>query len=129
MMPTVARFLLLVEFAGFDAAATAAAVSQRVPELPVVVAVLVNEAHLGLAQDAEELSVLADAGRPRARLGLRAALQEHAVHRLARQHHQLQLHQRVLEVLLRGRADIHTRVGGLERSQQQALICLQHTPV
>lgn len=75
-MSAVAWFLLLVEFAGFDAAA----LSQRVPQLPVVMAVLVDEAHLGLAQDAEELSVLTGAGRPGARLGPRSTLHQHAVY-------------------------------------------------
>lgn len=125
-MPAVARLLLLLQLLqGLGLAVGQAALAQ----LPVVLAVLVDQAHLGLAQDGQEVLVLAGAGGPGAGLqrreGRAARFHQHVVDGATGEDHQLQLDQRVLEVLLRGRALVNAAVGRLQRADQEALIRLQ----
>ncbi|TNN34960.1 hypothetical protein EYF80_054876 [Liparis tanakae] len=138
VVPAVAGLLLLLELLqvfGLEGA------HQRVSELPVVLAVLIDQGHLWLAQDGQQVLVLARAGGPLGAAGVRrqpppsssssssSALHQHVVDGPARQHHQLQLDQRVLEALLRGRALVHAGVGGLQGPQEEALLRLQDATV
>lgn len=104
-----------------------------IPELPVVLAVLVDQAHLRLAQDGQQVLVLAGARGPGAGLerreGRAARLHQDVVDGAAGQDHQLQLNQGMLEVLLRGGALVDAAVRGLERADQKAFICLQDAPL
>lgn len=110
-MSAVARFFLFFQFLyalGF-------AVSEvPVPVLPVILAVLVDQPHLWLAQDGQQVFVLTHARSPGAGLerreGRAARLHQHVVHRATGEDHELQLHQSVLEVLLRGRALVEAAV-------------------
>lgn len=126
VMPAVARLLLLLQLLqGLGLAVAEAALAQ----LPVILAVLVDQAHLGLAEDGQEVLVLAGAGSPGAGLqrreGRAARFHQHVVDGAAGQDHQLQLDQRVLEVLLRGRALVDATVGRLQGANQEALVRLQ----
>lgn len=132
VMPAVAGLLLLFELLqvfGLEGA------HQRVSELPVVLAVLIDQGHLRLAQDGQQVLVLACARGP---LGAGVegrrhqpsrALHQHVVDSPAGQNHQLQLDQRVLEVLLRGCTLVHARVRWLQRPQEEALFCLQNPTI
>lgn len=132
MMPAVAGLLLLLQLLQvFGLEGTQHGVSK----LPVVLAVLVDQAHLWLAQDGQQVLVLACAGGP---LGAGVEGRRHqpsgALHQCvvdgpARQHHQLQLDQRVFEVLLCGCALVHARVGGLQRPQEETLLRLQYPTI
>lgn len=75
-----------------------------VPYLPVVLAVLVDEAHLRLAEDGQEVFVLFCAGRPGAGLkgwgGRGAAFSLDAVDCVGGENHELEFDKGVFEVLL-----------------------------
>lgn len=126
VMPAVPRLLLLFQLLqAFGLAVARAALA----ELPVVLAVLVDQAHLRLAQDGQEVLVLARVGGPGAGLQRRerraAGLHQHVVDRAAGEHHQLQLDQSVFEVFLRGRALVDAAVGRLQRADEEAVLRLQ----
>ena len=126
MMPTVARFLLffqLLQAFGFvvpEAALT---------ELPVVLAVLVDQAHLRLAQDGQQVLILSGARSPGAGLqrreGRAACFHQHTVDRATGEDHELQLDKRVFEVFLCGCALVDAAVRGLQRADQETLFCFQ----
>lgn len=126
VMPTVAGLLLLFQLLqalGFAVAQAALA------ELPVILAVLVDQAHLRLAQDGQEVLVLTRVWSPGAGLqggqGRAAGLHQHVVDRATGEDHQLELDQGVFEVLLCGRALVDAAVGGLQRADEEAVLCLQ----
>lgn len=133
VMSAVARFLLLLELLevfGLEGA------QQGVSELPVVLAVLINQAHFWLAQNGQQVLVLARTGGPlgASRVEGRRHQPSPAIHQRVvdgpvGQHHQLQLDQCVFEVLLCGRTLVHARVRGLEGPQEQALLRLQDSPI
>lgn len=133
MMPAVAGFLLLLELLqvfGLEGA------QQWVSELPVVLAVLIDQAHLWLAEDGQQVLVLAWAGGPLGTAGVERrghqsppTLHQQVVDSSARQHYQLQFHERVFEVLLCGRALVHAGVRWLQRPQEKTLLCLQNPAV
>ncbi len=115
VMPAIPRFLLLLqlfEVFGLDDP------RQWVSILPIVLAVLVYEAHLRLTEDGQKVFVLSGAGGPGAGLEWRrhrmAWFHQDVVDGLVGQDHQLEFDQGVLEVLLCGCADVDARVGGLE---------------
>ena len=111
MMPTVARLLLFFQLLqAFGFVVPEAAVS----ELPVVLAVLVDQAHLRLAQDGQQVLVLTGARSPGAGLqrreGRAARVHQHVVDGATGEDHELQFDERVFEVLLRGRALVDAAV-------------------
>lgn len=133
VMSAVTGLLLLLEL--FQVFGLKGA-QQRVSKLPVVLAVLINQAHLWLAQDGQQVLVLACAGGPLCAAGVErrchqtcTALHQCTVDSPAWQHHQLQLDQRVFEILFCGRALVQARVRGLQRSHEQTLFCLQNPTV
>lgn len=119
VMSAIPRFLLFLELFqvfGLDASC------QRVSVLPIVLAVLVYEAHLGLTEDGQKVFVLAGAGGPGAGLERRrrwsACFHQDVVDGLVGQNHQLKFDQGVLEVLLCGCADVDSRIGGLKGPEE-----------
>lgn len=111
VMSAIPRFLLflqLFEVFGLDDP------GQRVSILPIVLAVLVYEAHLGLTEDGQKVFVLSGAGGPGAGLERRgrgtARFHQDVVDGLVGQDHQLEFDQGVLEVLLSGCADVDAGV-------------------
>lgn len=133
VMPAVAGLLLLLELLqvfGLEGA------QQGVSKLPVVLAVLIDQGHLRLAEDGQKVLVLASAGGPLGAAGMQrrwhnasCPLHQHVVYGPAGQHNQLQLDQQVFEVLLCGRALVHAGVGGLQSPQEEPLFCLQNPAV
>lgn len=126
VMPTVARLLLFFQLLqAFGFVVPEAAVSK----LPVILAVLVDQAHLRLAQDGQQVFVLASTRSPGTGLqrseGGAAGLHQHVVHCAAGKDHELQFDQRVFEVLLRGRALVDAAVRGLQGADQKTLFCFQ----
>lgn len=115
VMPTVARLLLFFQLLqAFGFAVPEAGVS----ELPVILAVLVDEAHLRLAQNRQQVLVLAGARGPGAGLEWKqpraARLHQHIVDCATGKDHELQFDERVFEVFLRGRALVDAAVGRLQ---------------
>lgn len=115
MMPTVAGLLLffqLLQAFGFVVPEVA------VSKLPVILTVLVDQAHLWLAQDGQQVLILAGTRSPGAGLQWReggaAGLHQHVVNRAAGKDHELQFDERVFEVLLSGRALIDAAVRRLQ---------------
>lgn len=107
-IPWFLLFLQLFEVFGLDDP------RQRVSILPIVLAVLVYEAHLGLTEDGQKVFVLSGAGGPGAGLERRdrraARFNQDVVYGLVGQDHQVKFDQGVLEVLLSGCADVDARV-------------------
>lgn len=107
-IPWFLLFLQLFEILGLDDP------RQRVSVLPIVLAVLVYEAHLRLTEDGQKVFVLSRAGGPGAGLERRsrrtACFHQDVVDGLVGQDHQLKFDQGVLEVLLGGCADVDARV-------------------
>lgn len=107
-IPWFLLFLQLFEVFGLDDP------RQRVSILPIVLAVLVYEAHLGLTEDGQKVFVLSGAGGPGAGLERRdrraARFNQDVVDGLVGQDHQVKFDQGVLEVLLSGCADVDARV-------------------
>lgn len=123
VMPAVARLLLFFQLLQ----ALGLAVSEAaLPELPVVLAVLVDQAHFRLAQDGQEVLVLTCARSPGAGLQRRerraARFHQHVVDRATGQDHELQFDQRVFEVLLCGGALVDAAVRRLQGTDQKALL-------
>lgn len=123
MMPTVARLLLLFQLLQvFGFVVPEADVS----ELPVILAVLVDQAHLRLAQDGQQVLILTGTRSPGAGLqwgDCRAArIHQHVVDRATGEDHELQFDERVFEVLLCGRALVDAAVRGLQRADQETFL-------
>lgn len=126
VMSTVARLLLLFQLLqAFGFVVPEGALS----ELPVILAVLVDQAHLRLAQDGQQVLILTSARSPGAGLqrreGRAARLHQHVVDRATGKHHELQFDERVLEVFLCGGALVDAAVGRLQRADQEALFCFE----
>lgn len=133
MIPAVARLLLFLEllqvfpFNGSYHGVLVPVVTQ----LPVVLAVLIDETHLRLTEYGQEVLILAYTGRPGTGLEGHGhpALRQGAVDCPAGQYHQLQLQQGMFEVLFCGRAMVRSRIRQLKGSEQQALLSLQHSSI
>lgn len=115
MMPTVARLLLFFQLLqAFGFVVPEAAISK----LPVILAILVDEAHLRLAQNRQQVLILAGARSPgtglERRQGRAACLHQHVVDCAAGKDHKLQFDERVFEVFLCGRALVDAAVRGLQ---------------
>ncbi len=111
MMPTVAWLLLffqLLQAFGFVVPEVA------LSKLPVILAVLVDQTHLWLAQDGQQVLVLSGTRSPGAGLQRReswaACFHQHVVDRAAGKDHELQFDERVFEVFLCGCALIDAAV-------------------
>lgn len=124
MMPAVARLLLLLQLLQAFAFVVPEA---GVTKLPVILAVLVDQAHLRLAEDGQQVLVLAGARSPGAglerRQGRASRVHQQVVDGAAGENHKLQLDDGVLEVLLGGRALVDAAVRGLQRADQKTLLC------
>lgn len=124
VMPAIARFLLLLQLPqvfGLEGA------QQRVSKLPVVLTVLIDQTHLWLAQNGQQVLVLACIGVQRRQPP--AAIYQRVVDGPTRQHHQLQLDQRVFKVLLCGCALVQAGVRELQRAQEEPLVRLQNPTI
>ncbi len=122
MMPTVARLLLLFQLLqAFGFVVPEAAFS----ELPVILAVLVDQAHLWLAQDGEQVLILTGARSPgtglQRREGRAARFHQHVVDGATGEDHKLQFDERVFEVFLCGCALVDAAVRGLQWADQETL--------
>lgn len=104
-----------------------------VPHLPIVLAVLIDETHLRLAQDGQQIFVLLSAGRPGAGLerrdGRGGGFRLDGVDGASGKNHQLQFDQRVFEVFLGGGALVHSSIRELKRAQEETLVCANHASV
>lgn len=111
MMPAVARLLLFFQLLqAFGFAVSKAALS----ELPVILAVLVDQAHLWLAEDGQEVLILTSARSPGAGLQRResraACFHQDVVDRATGEDYELQFDECVFEVFLRGCALVDSTV-------------------
>lgn len=104
-----------------------------IAHLPIVLAVLVDETHLGLAQDGQQVFVLLSAGRPGAGLerrdGRGGGFRLDVVDGASGENHQLKSDQRVFEVFLGGGALVNSSVRELERAQEEALVRANYASV
>lgn len=115
VMPTVAWFLLFFQFLqAFAFVVPEAAISK----LPVILAVLVDKAHLWLAKDGQKVLILAGAWSPGTGLewreGWASCLHQHVVDSTAGEDHELQFNNCVFEVFLCGRALVDATIRGLQ---------------
>lgn len=115
MMPTVARLLLFFQLLqAFAFVVPEAAVSK----LPVILAVLVDQAHLRLAEDGQKVLILAGARSPGTGLEWRkdraSRFYQHVVDSAAGEDHKLQFDNCVFEVFLCGCALVDAGIRGLQ---------------
>lgn len=115
VMPTVARLLLFFQLLqAFALVVPKAAISK----LPVILAVLVYQAHLWLAKDGQKVLILAGTWSPGAglewRKGWASRLHQHVVDSAAGEDHKLQFDNCVFEVFLCGRALVYAAIRGLQ---------------
>lgn len=104
-----------------------------IPHLPIVLAVLIDETHLRLAQDGQKIFVLLSTGRPGAGLERRdgggGGFRLDGVDGAGGENHQLQSDQHVFEVFLCGGALVNSSVRELKRAQEETLVCANYTSV
>lgn len=117
VMPTVARLLLFFQLLqAFAFVVPEAAISK----LPVILAVLVDQAHLRLAEDGQKVLILAGAWSPgtglERRQGRASRLHQRVVDGAAGEDHKLQFDNCVFEVFLCGRALVDAAVRRLQRA-------------